>query len=231
MRVLVTGAARGLGLEFARHLVAEGAQVLGADLLEAPDAGFPLVRTDVSSAPDTEALASVTQEVLGGLDVLINNAAVVDLARRPFWEIEPEEWDRVMAVNVRGTWLCTRALLPLLRASEEGAVVNVASEVAFSGSTGLAHYVASKGAVVSLTRALARELGPDGIRVNAIAPGYIPTEAASTMAPDGYDASGTPLGRVAMPKDLLGALTFLISDASAFVTGQTLLVNGGRLMG
>jgi NAD(P)-dependent dehydrogenase (short-subunit alcohol dehydrogenase family) len=225
-RVLVTGAARGLGLEFASHLLRSGFRVLGADVLDAK-VEFPLVRADVTDPSD---LASAAQDALGGLDVLINNAAIVDLARQPFWEIPPEEWDRVMSVNVKGTWLVTRAMLPLLRSSGGGSIVNVASEVAYSGSPGLAHYVASKGAVVSLTRVLARELGPEGIRVNAIAPGYIPTEASQTMAPDGYDASRTPLGRVGTPKDLLGALEFLISDASAFVTGQTLLVNGGRTM-
>jgi NAD(P)-dependent dehydrogenase (short-subunit alcohol dehydrogenase family) len=230
VRVLVTGAARGLGLAFGRHLASEGAQVLGADLLEADELGFPLVRADVTSPDQVQALASAAQDVLGGLDVLINNAAVVDLARRPFWELPVDEWDRVMSVNVKGVWLTTRAVLPLLRESDRSAIVNVASEVAFSGSTGLAHYVASKGAVVSLTRALARELAPEGIRVNAIAPGYIPTEAATTMAPDGYDASRTPLGRVAEPGDLLGTLSFLASPDSSFVTGQTLLVNGGRLM-
>jgi NAD(P)-dependent dehydrogenase (short-subunit alcohol dehydrogenase family) len=226
-RVLVTGAARGLGLEFGRHLVASGFSVIGADLLDAPDAGFPLVRVDVTSP---EGLAEAITEELGGLDALVNNAAVVDLPRRPFSEIPEEEWDRVMSVNVKGTWLVTRAVVPLLREAGGGSIVNIASEVAFSGSTGLAHYVASKGAVVSLTRVLARELGPDNIRVNAIAPGYIPTEASSVMAPDGYDATRTPLGRVGTPQDLLGTLEFLVSDASAFVTGQTLLVNGGRLM-
>jgi NAD(P)-dependent dehydrogenase (short-subunit alcohol dehydrogenase family) len=230
MRVLVTGAARGLGLAFGRHLAAEGAEVLGADLLEAPHAGFPVVRADVASDDGASSLGSAAQGVLGGLDVLINNAAIVDLSRRPFWELSVEEWDRVMSVNVRGTWLVTRAVLPLLRQSGRGAIVNVASEVAFSGSTGLAHYVASKGAVVSLTRALARELAPDRIRVNAIAPGYIPTEGATSMAPDGYDATRTPLGRVAEPDDLLGTVAFLASGDSSFITGQTLLVNGGRLM-
>lgn len=225
-RVLVTGAARGLGLAFARHLEAEGAHVLGADVLECEG----VIRADVTSAEDTEALAVAAQQRLGGLDVLINNAAIVDIERTPFWEIPEDDWDRVLDVNVKGTWLVTKAMLPLLRDGGGGAIVNVASEVAFSGSTGLAHYVASKGAIVSLTRALARELGPDGIRVNALAPGFIPTEAASTMAPDGYDTAPTPLGRVATPTDLLGALSFLISDESAFITGQTLLVNGGRLM-
>ena len=162
--------------------------------------------------------------------MLVNNAAVVQIPRRPFWEIPEDEWDRVMSVNVKGTWMVTNAVAPLLREAGGGSIVNIASEVAYTGSTGLAHYVASKGAVVSLTRALARELAPDKIRVNAIAPGYIPTDASSVMAPAGYDTSLTPLGRAGTPKDLLGALDFLISDASAFVTGQTLLVNGGRLM-
>jgi NAD(P)-dependent dehydrogenase (short-subunit alcohol dehydrogenase family) len=189
------------------------------------DAEFPIARVDVT---DPHSLTAEVKEELGGLDALVNNAAIVDLTRRPFWEIEPEEWDRVMSVNVKGVWLVTRAVRPLL--GRGGSIVNIASEVAYSGSPGLAHYVASKGAIVSLTRVMARELGPDGIRVNAIAPGYIPTEASQTMAPDGYDASRTPLGRVGTPEDLLGALDFLLSDASAFVTGQTLLVNGGRLM-
>jgi NAD(P)-dependent dehydrogenase (short-subunit alcohol dehydrogenase family) len=226
MRVLVTGAARGLGLAFARHLASEGATVLGADLLET-ETEFPLVRVDVT---DPRSLTEAVRDELGALDALVNNAAVVALERRPFWDISEEEWDRVMSVNVKGVWLTTRAVLPLLREAGGGAIVNVASEVAFSGSTGLAHYVASKGAVVSLTRALARELAPDGIRVNAIAPGYIPTEGAASMAPDGYDATRTPLGRVAEPDDLLGTVAFLASDDSSFITGQTLLVNGGRLM-
>jgi NAD(P)-dependent dehydrogenase (short-subunit alcohol dehydrogenase family) len=225
-RVLVTGAARGLGREFAVHLSSSGFRVLGADVLDA-DVEFPVIRVDVT-AP--EGLTEAIKEELGGLDAVVNNAGVVDLERRPFSEIPEDEWDRVMTVNVKGTWLVTKAVLPLLRSAGGGSIVNIASEVAFSGSTGLAHYVASKGAIVSLTRVLARELGPDNIRVNAIAPGYIPTEGSKTMAPDGYDASRTPLGRVGEPQDLLGTLDFLLSDASAFVTGQTLLVNGGRYM-
>jgi len=233
-RVLVTGAARGLGLTLALHLAESGARVLGADLRdgdpELAEAGVELVRTDVTSEAAVEALAGAAGDALGGLDALVNNAAVVDLERRPFWEIPAEEWDRVLAVNLRGPWQCAKATLPLLREADGGAIVNVASETAFSGSPGLAHYVSSKGALVALTRAMARELGGERIRVNALAPGYIPTEAARGLAPDGYDPSATPLGRVGEADDLLGALTFLISSASAFVTGQTLLVNGGRLM-
>ena len=208
-RVLITGAARGLGLEFGRHLISSGFDVLGLDVLDA-DVEFPLIRADVT---EPHSLTEAVKEELGGLDVVVNNAGIVDLPRRPFSEIPEDEWDRVMSVNVKGTWLVTKTVVPLLREAGGGSIVNIASEVAYSGSTGLAHYVASKGAVVSLTRVLARELAPDSI-----------------MAPDGYDVSRTPLGRLGTPKDLLSALEFLISDGSAFVTGQTLLVNGGRLM-
>ena len=234
-RVLVTGAARGIGLALALHLADLGATVLGADLTpesaELEDARVRLIRADVSSEEDTAAMAAAARDSLGGLDALVNNAGLVDLERRPFWEIPAREWDSVLAVNVVGPWLCAKAALPLLREAGGGAIVNLASEVAFTGSPGLAHYVSSKGALVSLTRLMARELGPDGIRVNAVAPGYIPTEGARDLASEGgYDASAIPLGRVGEPEDLMGGLTFLLSDDSAFVTGQTLLVNGGRLM-
>ena len=136
----------------------------------------------------------------------------------------------MLAVNLKGAWLCAKAVVPLLRHAGRGSIVNMASEVAFSGSPGLAHYDASKAALIGLTRTLARELGPDQIRVNALAPGFIPTEASAQLSGAGYDTSLTPLGRLGQPSDVLGALAFLISDDSAFITGQTLLVNGGRLL-
>jgi NAD(P)-dependent dehydrogenase (short-subunit alcohol dehydrogenase family) len=237
-RVVVTGAAGGLGRAFVLDLVAKGGRVLALDrdeqglaetcALAGGDA--VAVAADVTSAVDLRGAAETAREALGGVDGLVNNAAVVaGLERRPFAEIDETEWDRVLEVNVKGVWLATTAFLPLLR-ERGGAVVNMASEAAFTGSPGLAHYVASKAAVVGLTRVLARELGPDGIRVNALAPGFIPTEGTSGMVGEaGYDTSTTPLGRVGQPDDLLGAVSFLLSDASAFVTGQCLLVNGGRL--
>ena len=241
-RVVVTGAGRGLGRAFALHLARLGASVLAVDVRDdllretdaLADAGALQVLTsvaDVSSAAQTAVLADEARRLLGGLDALVNNAAVVEgLARRPFDEIDEDEWDRVLTVNVKGVWLCARALVPLMREARGGSIVNMASEVAFSGSPGLAHYVASKGAVIALTRALARELGPSQIRVNAIAPGFIPTPGSGGMlAGAEYDVSGTPLRRVGQPADLLGALAFLVSDESSFVSGQTLLVNGGRL--
>jgi NAD(P)-dependent dehydrogenase (short-subunit alcohol dehydrogenase family) len=242
-RVAVTGAGRGLGREFALHLAERGARVLAVDVREEllqettalADARSLQVSTsvaDVSNAEQTAALGEDARRLLGGLDALVNNAGIVEgLTRRGFDEIDEDEWDRVLTVNVKGVWLCARAMVPLMREGGGGSVVNMASEVAFSGSAGLTHYVASKAAVVGLTRALARELGPSQIRVNALAPGFVPTEGSQGMLAEArYDVSATPLGRVGQPADLLGALAFLVSDESSFVTGQTLLVNGGRLM-
>ncbi|HSC04945.1 MAG TPA: glucose 1-dehydrogenase [Solirubrobacteraceae bacterium] len=241
-RIIVTGAARGLGREFVLHLASLGARVLAADVADldttcaqARERGLTEVApavVDVRSGEQTRRLAQTASDALGGVDALVNNAALVTLVRRPFEEIPEEEWDRVFEVNVKGAWLCARAVVPLLRAAGGGAIVNLASEVAYSGSTGVAQYVASKAAIVGLTRVLARELGPAQIRVNAIAPGFIPTEGSAVMQGDRpYDTARTPLGRLGQPDDLLGALAFLVSDESAFVTGQTLLVNGGRLFG
>ncbi|HEX4672720.1 MAG TPA: SDR family NAD(P)-dependent oxidoreductase [Solirubrobacteraceae bacterium] len=242
-RVVVTGAGRGLGREFALHLAQLGARVLAVDVRDellqetASVAGTRSLEVltsvaDVSSAQQTAALADDAGRLLGGLDALVNNAAVVEgLTRRGFDEIDEHEWDRVLTVNVKGTWLCARALVPLIREAGGGSIVNMASQVAFSGSPGLAHYVASKAAVIGLTRTLAGELGQSQIRVNALAPGFIPTRGSQGMLAGGeYDSTATPLGRVGQPADLLGALAFLVSDESSFVTGQTLLVNGGRLM-
>jgi NAD(P)-dependent dehydrogenase (short-subunit alcohol dehydrogenase family) len=241
-RIIVTGAAQGLGREFALHLASLGARVLAADVADlgvtcarARERGVDVVPAvvDVRSGEQNRVLAQTAVEAFGGVDALVNNAAIVGgLTRTRFEEIPEEEWDRVLEVNLKGTWLCTRAVVPLLRAAGGGSIVNLASEVVHSGSRGLAHYVASKAGIVGLTRVLARELGPAQIRVNALAPGFIPTEASVGMLGGGeYDVSRTPLGRLGQPDDLLGALAFLISDESAFVTGQTLLVNGGRLFG
>jgi NAD(P)-dependent dehydrogenase (short-subunit alcohol dehydrogenase family) len=241
-RVIVTGGAQGLGREFALHLAGLGADVLAADIDAqrlsrtselARSRGTPIqtCHTDVSDPAQTRALADHATGKMGGLDALVNNAGfVAGLTRRPFEEIPEDEWDRVLAVNLKGAWLCAKATVRLLRDAGGGSIVNLASEVAFSGSPGLAHYDASKAALIGLTRTLARELGPAQIRVNALAPGFIPTEASARLSGAGYDTSATPLGRVGQPADLLGALAFLVSDDSAFITGQTLLVNGGRLL-
>jgi len=158
------------------------------------------------------------------IDGLLNNAGLI-VTRKNHDEIPLDEWDRIFAINVKGTFLCSRAAVRHM--PNGGSIVNIASETAFTGSTGFAHYVATKGAVVSLTRALANELGQRQIRVNCVAPGYTPTPGSAHLGE--YDASRTPLGRVMQPNDLLGTFCYLLSDDSAFVSGQSLLVNGGRV--
>ncbi len=242
-RVIVTGAAQGIGRAFVLQLAGLGASVIAGDIREeglretcaraVAQGGVALaVTADVGSSEDTLALAAAARDAFGGADALVNNAAVVDgIGRHSFDEIPDEDWDLVLRVNLKGVWLCTKAVAPLLREAGAGSIVNIASDVAFSGSPGLAHYVASKAGVVGLTRALARELGPSGVRVNAIAPGFVATDAADPPTDAAtYDTSRTPLGRFGEPADLFGALAFLISDESAFVSGQTLLVNGGRVL-
>ncbi len=218
MRVLVTGAARGLGRAFAEALEARGDDVLGVDIADG---------CDVTREEDCEAAVAEAVRRFGGLDGLVNNAGIVAVTRAPASEIPGEEWDRVMDVNAKGTWLMTRAAIGAM--SGGGSIVNLASETAYSGSRHMTHYVASKAAVIGLTRAFARELGP-AIRVNAIAPGYTDTEGGRGIGnPDTYDVSSTPLGRVAQPADMVGTLLYLLDPGSAFVTGQVVLVNGGRV--
>jgi 3-oxoacyl-[acyl-carrier protein] reductase len=161
----------------------------------------------------------------GEVDGLVNSAALL-VGRTAYDEIDLGEWDRMFAVNVRGSFLCARAAVAAM-GDRGGSIVNVASETAFTGSHGFVHYVASKGAVISMTRALANELGPRGIRVNCVAPGFTPTPGSEVLG--AYDPSRTPLGRVMRPDDLLGTFCYLLSDDSAFVSGQTLMVNGGRV--
>ena len=214
-RVVVTGGARGIGAELAAELRRRGADVVTFDILDGAD-----IRCDISSQ---EQVIAAFDEV-GSLDGLVNNAAWL-AGRKSSAELTVDEWDRMFAINVRGTFLCSRTAVTHM--PHGGSIVNAASETAFTGSHGFAHYVASKGAVVSLTRALANEYGPLGIRVNCVAPGFTPTPGSSALGT--YDPTRTPLGRVMQPSDLLGTYCYLLSDDSAFVSGQTTLVNGGRI--
>ena len=214
-RVVVTGGARGIGAELAAELRHRGADVVTFDILDGAD-----IHCDISSQ---EQVIAAFDEV-GSLDGLVNNAAWL-AGRKSSAELTVDEWDRMFAINVRGTFLCSRTAVTHM--PHGGSIVNAASETAFTGSHGFAHYVASKGAVVSLTRALANEYGPLGIRVNCVAPGFTPTPGSSALGT--YDPTRTPLGRVMQPSDLLGTYCYLLSDDSAFVSGQTTLVNGGRI--
>jgi 3-oxoacyl-[acyl-carrier protein] reductase len=215
--VLITGAGRGIGAGLAAFLRSRGSTVLTTDIN--PD-GVDHV-CDVSEEDQVNALFSA----VGPIDGLVNNAAWL-AGRKPTSELTVAEWDRMFAINVRGTFLCCRAAAANMT-GRGGSIVNVASETAFTGSHGFAHYVASKGAIVSLTRALANEYGAQQIRVNCVAPGYTPTPGSTALGP--YDPTRTPLGRVMEPQDLYGTYAYLLSDDAAFVSGQTMLVNGGRV--
>jgi NAD(P)-dependent dehydrogenase (short-subunit alcohol dehydrogenase family) len=218
-RIVVTGGARGIGAELAAELRARGATVITADILDGAD-----VHCDVTDEVQVGALFDSVNRS-GALDGLVNNAALL-VARKASADLTVAEFRQMLDVNVIGTFLCARAAATAM-GNRGGSIVNVASETAFTGSHGFAHYVASKGAVVSLTRALANEYGSANIRVNCLAPGFTPTPGSAALGT--YDPSRTPLGRVMQPHDLLGTICYLLSDDSAFVSGQTILVNGGRV--
>jgi NAD(P)-dependent dehydrogenase (short-subunit alcohol dehydrogenase family) len=240
---IITGAASGIGFAYARRFLAEGARVVIADVADPAAAADKLgdaarvlgVRCDVSDAAAARAMVDATVKRFGRVDVLVNNAAVfAALKPQPFDEIPEAEWQRVMAVNVTGVWNCVRAVAPTMRGQGGGRIVNVASAIVGKGTALLLHYVKSKGAVVAMTRALARELGPSGITVNAVAPGYILSDGVRANPDIGafqLDAimRARSLKRDAYPEDVEGAVLFLASDDSAFMSGQTLIVDGGSV--
>jgi len=240
-RILVTGAARGLGRAFAEAAARAGARVMLADLLQdegrasaaaiGGEVGF--VPIDLADPVSVERAVAGAADRLGGLDGLVNNAAIATgIGGKLFDEIDIETWDRVMSVNVRGTWLVTRAAAPYLRRAGAGKIVNVASDTALWGAPRLLHYVASKGAIIAMTRSLARELGPDGVAVNAIAPGLTIVEATDYVPEERHRlyVDNRAMPRRQMPEDVVGAVLFLLSDAADFVTGQLLPVNGGFVL-
>jgi NAD(P)-dependent dehydrogenase (short-subunit alcohol dehydrogenase family) len=236
-RVVVTGAGGGLGRAFALAFADAGAVVLAADINQrgaaetAEMTGGHAAAVDVTAAESCRALAETARARMGGVDALVNNAALYGgLERRPFAEIDEAVWDKVMAVNVKGVWQATRGLSPLIAEAGGGAVVNVASATVFSGSPQWMHYVASKGAVIAMTRAMARELGDDNIRVNVIAPGFTLTEASLDLIDDArsYGVERGALKRAAEAEDIVGGALYLASPLADYVTGQTLVIDGGR---
>jgi 3-oxoacyl-[acyl-carrier protein] reductase len=232
--VIVTGAASGLGAVYCRELRTAGYTVVGADVATAADVDLD-VTVDVTDRAATERLADTVLERFGRIDALVNNAAVYStIVKKPFEEIADDEWARVFDVNVKGAWLCARAVAPAMRRQGRGKIVNVSSMTVPTAPPGFAHYVASKAAIVGLTRALARELGTDGICVNTLTPDYIAFDRDyDNRQPDMAAALAAQrvFAREQTPEDMIGALLFLVGPGSDFVTGQNIWVNGGRAFG
>jgi NAD(P)-dependent dehydrogenase (short-subunit alcohol dehydrogenase family) len=239
--ILVTGAARGLGAEIARGLAEAGARPILADIDE--EAGratagaldAPYLAVDLGDPGSVAAVGAAAGEIAGGvLHGLVNNGAIATgIGGIGFEAIEIESWDRVMRVNVRGTWLMTRAVAPYLRASGSGRIVNVASDTALWGAPNLMSYVASKGAVIAMTRSLARELGPDRIGVTAVAPGILTTPSTDYVpeARHRLYADGRAVPGAQGPEEVIGTIAFLLSEGALAVTGQLLPVNNGFVFG
>ena len=227
---IVTGGAQGIGAAIASGLEAEGAEVVIVDL-EPPERG---IQADVSSEEDVERMVSEALERNGRIDILVNNAGLyASLEMRAFTEIPLDEWNRVMEVNVASMFLTCRAVVPVMRDQGGGKIVNISSGTPFRGVPFLLHYVTSKGAIVALTRALAKELGKDGIHVNCVAPGFTMSEGVKSHPEvieklrDVSIASRT-IQRDQVPEDVVGAVVFLCTSAADFVTGQTMVIDGGQ---
>jgi NAD(P)-dependent dehydrogenase (short-subunit alcohol dehydrogenase family) len=241
--VVITGAGRGLGLATARRLGADGVRVVVAELDaergekaeatlrgEGVDARF--LPCDVADPASVEAMAAALPDAWP-VHGLVNNAGLADaVGGKYFHEIDVDEWDRIMAVNARGPWLVARALLPKLVASGAGRIVNLASDAALYGSPRLAHYITSKGAVIALTRAMARELGDRNVTVNAVAPGLTESESTERIPAERHELYrlNRAISRPQRSDDLVGLIAFLLGAESGYLTGQLLAVNGGFTM-
>jgi 3-oxoacyl-[acyl-carrier protein] reductase len=239
---IVTGGGHGIGRAYALRLAEEGAKVVIAELdgpageRVAAEVGGLAIQTDVADEKSAQQMARRAVERFGRIDILVNNAAIfhtVPMSRAPFDEIDPAEWDRMMAVNLRGTWFACRAVVPQMRKQRYGKIVNISSGTALKGTGSRIHYVTSKAGILGFTRTLAMELGKDNICVNCIAPGSTLSEEDPDESIVKYRqaaATTRALPRLQKPEDLVGAMAFFASPDSDFITGQTLVVDGGACM-
>jgi 3-oxoacyl-[acyl-carrier protein] reductase len=239
---IITGAGQGIGAAYARSFCQEGAEVIVADInqekSEAVVKGMTekgynalALTTDVADEESTQSLVRTVMEKHGRIDILVNNAAIFSTIKtKPMEEIELEEWDRLMRVNLRGLFLCCKAVLPQMKAQKQGKIINVSSATVFMGKPYYIHYVTSKAGVIGFTRALAREVGDWNIQVNCLTPGYTETEVPrGTTTPEQKKAiiGHQCIKRIGRPEDLLGIMVFLASNESDFMSGQTVNVDGG----
>ena len=240
--IIVTGAATGIGQAFALGCAAQGANVVVADMnaadetvaaIESTGGHVLAVRVDVADQESVQAMADAALARFGRIDGLVNNAAYFrEVKLTPFEELDPAQWDRIFAVNVKGVWQCCKAVMPAMRRQGSGSIVNISSVVAVAGQPGYLHYVASKGAVLSMTKGLAKEVGPFGVRVNVIAPGFVITDATRNRPVEWQQSflKARAISREQRPDDLVGTTLYLLSDLSGFVSGQTIVVDGGHIM-
>jgi NAD(P)-dependent dehydrogenase (short-subunit alcohol dehydrogenase family) len=231
---IVTGGATGIGKAIAARIAHDGARVVVADLQKGSNGALNL-QVDVSNEDQVNRMAAETMSALGRIDILVNNAAIFStLELRPFEHIPVDEFRRVMEVNIMGVWLCCRACAPHMRKVGYGRIINLASGAPLKGVPLFLHYISSKGAVIAMTRGLARELGKDGITVNSLAPGFTLSENVAKQAVHVQQGERTRMTRAIQrdekPEDLVGTVSFLASEDAAFMTGQTLVVDGGSAM-
>lgn len=247
---VVTGAAQGMGQCIALDLANAGAQLVCVDVqqekaeqvrteIEKEGGKAIVLRADVSASDEVRRMAASALEHFGRIDILVNNAGMQQKApgggRLNVVDIDESDWDRMMAVNLKGVFNCARAVIPGMVARRSGKIVNIASVAGVTGggaSASAAHYAVSKAGIICLTKVLAKELGQYGINVNAIAPGQIVTKMAQTSAPTFLEEAmkRTPLGRLGAPQDIAGVVRFLVSELAAFLTGETIIVDGGKIL-
>ena len=242
--VIVTGAARGIGAAYAMALATEGANVVIADILDTSSVVAEItsiggnaigISCDVTDNASVDELVSRVVVEYGKIDALINNAAIfADISHKHFEDIPDAEWGRVMQVNVEGVWRVSKAVVPHMRAAKYGKIVNVASTTALKGTPMMLHYVSSKGAILAMTKAIAREVGEDNICINAIAPGLVMSDglvSGGNWSDEWFDnnTNSRAFKRRAMPEDMVGTIVFLASPEANFITGQTVVVDGGSV--
>jgi NAD(P)-dependent dehydrogenase (short-subunit alcohol dehydrogenase family) len=237
---IVTGGARYIGAAYSRKLAEEGAAVVIADVLDGEPVAKEIrtaggkalaLKVDVSNENDTNRMAAEAVNAFGRIDILVNNAAIfINIQRHPFYEISAEEWDKVSAVNIKGPFLCAKAVFRQMKEQKYGKIINISSSTAYWGTPNFLHYVASKAALIGMTRSLAREVGSYGICVNAIAPGLVEHEGQNApKALTELQLKERSIKRLQTPEDLIGTLVFLCSSDSDFMTGQSIVVDGGSI--
>lgn len=242
---IVTGSAQGLGKTYALALSGEGARIVIADVIDTQDAKLAIeerggevlaLHVDVSDEKSTREMVQQTIERFGRIDVLINNAAIfASIVKKPFYALSGQEWDDVIRVNLKGAFFCCQAVYPQMKKQGKGKIINISSGTWFKGAPLFLHYVTSKAGIVGLTRALAREVGADGISVNAVAPGLTESDALRGNPINSKEMAQPTINsrcfkRAEQPEDLVGTIVFLASDESNFITGQTIVVDGGSAM-